>query len=320
MSRYRSRSRSLGILIAAGILAVCAFWLARSSVPFDPVKQGLAAYARGEWEVAAELARQRLKTAGDDVAALRLLAGASVRLGNDSSALAIYSRLGSGAMTPDDLCLLGIVLTRIGNPRGLEVWEQARSAQPNHAETLFELTRAYFNREAFAEAAETGQRLAECRGWERRAETLLGAIELARDDPDSALKFWRQSLERKPVEKAAGPTPAVPPKELARALLKVHQPEEARVRLEQALSSVSDAEGFWLLSRAYLQQGETNSARSALEKSVPYRDENPLVPEPSRFVGSKRCAECHSAIFQAQQSSRHAHTFLRATSLATWCR
>ena len=90
-------------------------------------------------------------------------------------------------MTPDDLCLLGIALTRSGNPRGIEVWEQARSAQPNHAETLFELTRAYFNREEFAKAAETGHRLAECRGWEGRAETLLGAIELARDDPDAAL-------------------------------------------------------------------------------------------------------------------------------------
>ena len=41
-----------------------------------------------------ERARERLKVAGDDVAALRLLARALVRLGRDSSALAVYNRLG----------------------------------------------------------------------------------------------------------------------------------------------------------------------------------------------------------------------------------
>ena len=55
MSRYRSRSRWLRILIAASILAVCAFWLARRAVSFDPVREGSAAYARGQWQVAAEL-------------------------------------------------------------------------------------------------------------------------------------------------------------------------------------------------------------------------------------------------------------------------
>jgi tetratricopeptide (TPR) repeat protein len=315
MPRYRLRSRWLGIFAAASILAVCGFWLARFSRSVDPVKQGWAAYARGEWEVAGERARERLKAAGDDTAALRLLANASVRLGLDASALAVYGRLGPDAMTPDDLCLLGLALTRTGNPRGLEVWEQARSQQPNNPETLFELTRAYFSRERFAEAAETGRSLAGFPGWEGRALALLGAIELARNDPEGALTFWRRSLERKKAEKDAGPTPTVPPKEFARALLQVHQPEEARLLLERVLPSDPDHEGFWLLSRAYLQEGEKNKALGALEKSVPFREEKPLVPEPSRFVGSNRCSECHPAIFRSQQSSRHAHTFLPVAEL-----
>ena len=125
MPRFRLRSRWLLLFAGAIILAVCGFWLGKSLLPADPVKQGWAAYARGDWEVAVERARERLKTAGDDTDALRLLARASVRLGRDSSALAVFGRLGADAMTPDDLCLLGIALIRSGNSRGLEVWEQA---------------------------------------------------------------------------------------------------------------------------------------------------------------------------------------------------
>ena len=315
MPRRQLRGRWLGVFAAAIILAVCGLWLARSFLPTDPVREGWAAYARGDWEVAVERARERLKAAGDDVAALRLLARASVRLGRDSSAMAVYQRLGPDAMTPDDLCLLGIALTRTGNTRGLEVWEQARSAEPNHPETLFELTRAYFNRDRLADAAQTGRRLADCPGWEGRAEALLGSIQLARNDPAGALTFWRRIPEGKTTEKEAGPTPIVPPYELARALLQLHQPEDARLRLERALSSEPDHEGFWLLSRACLQEGVKNKALAAWERSGSFRDENPLVPEPSPFIGSDRCAECHPAVFQSQQSSRHAHTFFRASEL-----
>ena len=141
MPRYPSRRLWFGIVAGASILAVGGVWVARSLRPIDPVEQGLSAYARGDWEVAAERARERLKSSGDDVVALRLLARASVRLGRDSSALALFNRLGADAMSADDLCLLGIALTRTGNPRGLEVWEQALKAEPSHPEVLFEVTR-----------------------------------------------------------------------------------------------------------------------------------------------------------------------------------
>jgi tetratricopeptide (TPR) repeat protein len=284
-------------------------------MPADPLKQGWAAYAHGDWELALGRARERLKTAGDDTSALRLLARASVRLGRHSSALALFGRVGPRDMTPDDLYLLGIALTRSGNSRGLEVWEQALAAQPDHAETLFALTKAYCDRARFDSAAATGRRLAGCPGWEGRAEALLGSIELARNDPEGALKAWRGILDGKPVEKEAGPAPIVPPKEVARALLQVHQPQEARSRLEPVLAAKPDPEGFWLLSRAWLQEGMKDQALAALKQAASFRDENPLLPEPSRYVGSNRCAECHRAIYQSQQGSRHAHTFFPVTEL-----
>ena len=175
MPRFRLRNRWLLLFAGAIILAICGFCLARSLLPVDPVKQGWAAYARGNWEVAVDRARERLKKAGDDADALRLLARASVRLGRDDSALAVFGRLGPAAMTPDDMCLLGIALTRTGNVRGVEVWEQVLRRQPNHAETLFVLTETYYKRDRLDAAAMTGRRLARVRGWEGRAEALLGS-------------------------------------------------------------------------------------------------------------------------------------------------
>ena len=164
---------ALGAPLLAGGL-----WWARPSA--DPIKRGLDAYAHGDWEAAAGLARTRLLAASDDNAALQLLARSSVRLGRDSWAMAIYQRLGLQAMSTEDLCLVGIALTRTGNRKGgLEVWEEARTADPNHAETLFELTRAYSAADQLSKATETGQRLASRPGWKARAESLLGTIQLA---------------------------------------------------------------------------------------------------------------------------------------------
>ena len=315
MPRFQLSRRSLAILAGAIILAGCGLWLTISLLPVDRVKQGWSAYAHGDWEVAAERARERLKTVGDDANALRLLARASVRLGRDPSALAVFGRLGSGGMNPDDLCLLGIALLRSGNSRGLEVWEQALAAQPDHAETLFVLTQAYYNRDRLDAALLTARRLAGCRGWEGRAQAMLGAIELAQSDPEGALRSWRGILEGKPFEKEAGPPPIVSPKDVARAFLQIRQPREARLHLEPLLATKPDREAYWLLSRACLQEGLNDQALIALEKSASFRDENPLVPEPSPYIGSNRCAECHRAISQSQQGSRHAHTFFPVAEL-----
>ena len=131
----------------------------------DPLSEGWAAYERGDWETAASLARAASRLKADDADALRLLARASVRLGRDDSARTLFHRLGRQAMLADDLCLLGISLTRTGDRQGaLQVWEQARSSDPNHAETLFELTRAYFAVDRPIAAAETGRRLAAVSG------------------------------------------------------------------------------------------------------------------------------------------------------------
>jgi tetratricopeptide (TPR) repeat protein len=301
----------------AALLAALGLWqyLARRSP--TPVEQGSIAYSRGDWEQAASLARQHLRLASDDPAALRLLARSSVRLGRGPLALAIFNRLGKQAMLAEDLYLLGIALTRDGNSKGaLEVWEQARTADPNHTETLLALTRAQVTADQLIAASKTAQLLAAHPGEEAHAEVLLGAIQLELNDPAGAVKFWQQALGHEAKGQGSGSGPTVPRKDLVRALLQAGRPGEARDLLKDVLAAQPDAEGFWLLSRAYLQEHVMNEALTARGKSGSFRDDNPLVAEPARYVGSLACAECHRAIYNDQQRSRHARTFFRASELA----
>ena len=152
---------------------------------------------------------------------LRLLARASVRLGRDDAARTFFHRLGPRAMLAEDLCLLGITLARIGDqPGALQVWEQARSLEPNHAETLFELTRAYQAADRPLAAAETCRLLATVPGWEARAESLLASIALTLNDPSAAVAHWQLAQERSNEGQGGRSQSVVPIKEMARASCK----------------------------------------------------------------------------------------------------
>ena len=311
-----TRGRWLGIFGLTTLSVAAGLWYAWARPSADPVARGLVAYLHGGWEEAARLARERLKAAGDDPAALRLMARASVKLGRDASAVSLFQRLGSKSMLAEDNYLLGVALTRGGNNRGgVEVWELARAADPNHTDTLLALTRAYLASDRLAAAAETGRLLAAQPGWEARAKRLLGAIQYELNDPKGAISLWQRSLELDETEHGSASSSILMRKELARALLQAERPVDARDQLRIVLAQAPDSESYWLLSRAYLQEGAASDALAAWAQSAAFRDENPLLPEPAPFVGSAACAECHRAIHTVQQSSRHARTFFRVSEL-----
>ena len=291
MPHVGTRGRWLGILGLTTLSAAAGLGYAWTRPSADPVARGLVAYIHGGWEEAAGLARERLKAAGDDPAALRLMARASVQLGRDSSAVSLFHRLGSDAMLAEDNYLLGVALTRSGNNRGgLQVWELARAADPNHTDTLLALTRAYLASDRLAAASETGRLLAVQPGWEGRAKRLLGAIQYQLNDPKGAISLWQRSLELGETEHASASSSNLTRKELSRALLQAKRPVDARDQLRIVLAQAPDSESYWLLSRAYLQEGATSDALAAWRRPVCSATKTRSCPNPRRLSDPRHAA------------------------------
>ena len=239
MRRIRRRGRWLGILGLATLSVAVGLWYARARSTADPIARGLAASSSGDWEEAARLARDRLKVAGDDPSGIRLIAQASAKwvvippLYPCSSSW-IKGHVGRGSLSPGPR-----FDARRQRPHRAEVWELARAADPNHTDTLLALTRAYLASKKLAAAAETGQLLVSRPGWAARGNRLLGAIQFELNDPIGAIGFWQRSLELVQVEHDNAPSSTVLHKELARALLQVRRPAEARDHLKIVLAERS---------------------------------------------------------------------------------
>ena len=313
----RGRGRFIIALITIAAAGGGAVLLARPLLFPGLVEQGLAAYARGDWNAAATLAKNRLKTVPDDKEAVRLLARSSVRQSHDQFARSLYPRLGGiAAMQAEDYYLFGTLIDRLGDrDTAQECWEDGLRADRNHAEMIRELARLYLSMGRFSQATELANRLATQPGWEAQSNLLLGQIQFEHGDPAGAVSCLRRALDLDPAAIGTANLPDQSGKLLAKALLQTGQHTEAISQLQKVLTVGPDAEASWLLSRSYLQEGDVGLASTALGQSVSYRDEHPLVGEPAVYVGSARCAQCHASIYQSEQTSLHARTFQRGTEL-----
>jgi tetratricopeptide (TPR) repeat protein len=283
----------------------------------DLVQRAKAAYASQDWAGAADLARRRLKTVPADVEALRMLARATGRLGRDASANAMFARLGAEAMQAEDFYLLGIGLSHAGQRAQAErMWERALAENQDHAEALNALARAYAASSRPDEAARLAERLAHQPGWELQGELIWGALRFELDDPAGAAEVLARALRRPESGRLDESLRVRDRKLIARALLRVGKPGEARGWLDGIPGASTDPEASWLLSRAALQEGAIPEAVAALRSAGSYRDEHRLEHEPGPYAGEARCAECHSDIAAAQKASRHASTLVRGADLA----
>jgi hypothetical protein len=102
---------------------------------------------------------------------------------------------------------------------------------------------------------------------------------------------------------------------IARTFLRMSRPGEALPLLRSIIDGATDSEAAWLLSRAYLQQGDKTRALEARKQARTYRADNPLEAEPGPYVGEARCATCHSKIFRDSLASRHTQTYYRGSQL-----
>ncbi|HWE40300.1 MAG TPA: tetratricopeptide repeat protein [Isosphaeraceae bacterium] len=304
MARTRRRigwALGLGAVgVAAATLVVAWAW---SRPGADPLAAGLAAYERRDWPEAAARARERLRAAPDDLEARRLLARAAARQGRDAAARSLFGRLGGvEALRAEDLYLLGAGLLREQkNDLALAAFEQARAADPDHAEALRGLVDFYTRHDMPTAALPIAEHLARVRGSEAAGALAVGRLRLDLLDPAGAAGALRHAVETSPTPEAR--------KLLARAWLESGKPAEARSALGPLLDAGSDREALWLASRAAIQQGRWDEAAAALKRARSPGSDEPTWPEPAPYVGAARCAECHAAIHKSQQASHHAETF-----------
>ncbi len=305
---------AFGLCLLTGLGAVVAWKWSRTDS--DQWSQIAMAYAARDWSLASDLARTRLRTSPEDIEALRYLARATARLGRDTSANALFARLGSSALQAEDLYLLGLGLDRAGQKEAAEgLWRKALQLQPDHAETIEQLIIRDTAQNRLGEAAHLAERLSRQLGWELRGELDLGALRAEQSDPSGAATVLRQALGRPEAARLDRPMATRYRNLLARTLLQTGRSNEAHDLLRSILIAGPDSQAAWLLSRANLQMGAIPEATTALRDSGSYRADHPLESEPSPFLGEGRCAECHRDVFRAVQASRHASTLVRGQQL-----
>jgi predicted CXXCH cytochrome family protein len=317
LKRARSVVWLASSMVILAVLAGLGFWFLKNHADSDPIVRGKSAYAAGDWSRAADLARARLKAAPNDPGALRLLARATARLGRDSTANALFAKLGSAALQSEDLFLLGLGLNRSGQAAEAErVWERALTKDAHHPETLEQLALLYASRNRLIDAAVLADRLSTQPGWQLQGELMLGSLRSELSDPAGAAMVLRQALERPEALSLSHELASRHQKLLARTLIQTSKPDEARALLRKLLDFGPDEEASWLLSRAELAEGAIAAASDALKAAGSYRKLHPLESEPSPFAGEARCARCHGEMFEALQASRHSSTLLRGAGLA----
>lgn len=203
--RYRHVWRLSGLAVAfvVATAGVGIRWLRSGGM--DSLRPGFAAYDRGGWDEASARATQRLKKAPADRDALRLLARASARLGRDSTAQNLYRRLGVQGAEAEDFFLLGMTLQHQGETsQALAMLERANAANPDHAETLFELIGLYAGQDRLAEATESATRLARLDGSSVRAAARLGLLYDDQNDPARAAASLERALRFDPQLSGSG--------------------------------------------------------------------------------------------------------------------
>jgi tetratricopeptide (TPR) repeat protein len=318
VGKIRAKRKAIWIVGIAVVAILCGLCAALILRPSDPIAEAKAAYRRGDWSQAARIARERLLVDRDNLDAIRQLARANARLGNDDSAVALYqNRLGIDRMEAEDRLLLGLMIERQGDrAMALDVWHKAAGEHPDSPELLEAVARVSSQMGRPEVAAEAAMKLREFPSWEARGQILLGLARSAMDDDAGAAEALGRGMSLDASAETSSTTNAQARKVLARSLLRLGRPSEAVAAFGNAKPAATDLEGAWLTSRADLALGlNPDRTEGLLERVEAYRKAHPLMPEPGPYLGSARCAECHGEISSSYQKSRHARTFSRGDEL-----
>ncbi len=232
--------------------------------------------------------------------------------------MAIYQRrLDEKGLEAEDHLLLGQLYERQGRAdAAARAWKKVLEADQVSPDSLDELARLSIQGRRWDEAILVTERLRRQPGWEAHGSMMLGTIRVELNNVPSAAELFRRALDLDPTVVDKSHNPITLRKAIARTFLRISRPVEARPLLRSILDRAPDSEAAWLLSRAYLQEGDKTQALAALKQAGAYRADNPLEPEPGPYVGEARCEECHSKIFRDSLASRHTQTCYRGAQLA----
>jgi tetratricopeptide (TPR) repeat protein len=238
------------------------------------------------------------------------------RSGREAEANQMFSRLGKDALEAEDYLLLGKGLNHAGQEdAAVGLWEKAVAKDRGHPEAIEQLATAYTTRNRLVEAAQLFERLARLPGWEVRGGLNLASLRSELNDPSGAAAILEQLFARPDAKSLDSKILVRSRKLLARSYLRTCQARRARDELAKLMDPAGDDETFWLLSRAWLQDGDRVQTIAALKKSGNYRAEHPLELESASYLGEKQCTQCHQKIAHVYRGSRFATTLVRGPDL-----
>lgn len=308
----------LALLAAAALGARYAWRKARAAN--DPLALARTAYAERDWRAANAQALRHLRKEPHNRDALRLLARTSARLGQARTAQTLYLGLGSeGAVAEDFYLLASTLLAEHHDDQARGLLEQALALESDHPDALHALAELCLRQDYYLAGVPLAERLHRIKGWQARGNWDLGRLRALLFDPSGAATAFEVALLLDPQGRTLDVAPGALRKRLARALLQLGRPSEARNTIEPVVQGASggvDREAAWLLSRTHLQEGNWALASAALAQAGDFHESDPMAFEPASYVGSAACADCHAATYRSQQSSHHAHTFATGQALA----
>ena len=277
-----------------------------------------AALAAGNWAGAEAQARQwKAERPGDASAADRLRSRALFALKRDAEAMRLFAEIDPAALEVIDMLDASRSLDRRGfHALAWSLVEAAARIDPRDPIARAERARFDSRIGELGSATRTTEHLGTVPDGRAMAQVVIGLATLA-TVPDEAKDPVVDRLllkGRDTLRSVKSPTAAR--NQIARLLIELDRPAEARAWLPQKLEPGVDAESAWLIGRAALREGKFDVAEESLAFAGEWSKRHPAAFEPAPFAGAASCKECHWNLTQTQQTSRHATTIHHGPALA----
>ena len=253
----------------------------------------------------------------------------ALKSGQIDQAFEFYRNLDEKALQAEDFFRLGsALLDQKKVVLGWTALEAARRIDRTHAATIHALdtleTRQALaldrDRSIFNQAADKVELLLSVPGGPPLGTLILGLVRYA-GDLDQEREFLDRLVARDRAALRGLNSRAAVFNLIGRLLLEMGRAADARALLHQMVDAAvgpPDREAAWLLSRAALQLDDKDAADTMLALAGDFGKTASSSPEPSPFVGSRRCRDCHLRIYGEEQvAGAHALTLRFGPDLKT---